>query len=143
MISNVVQKLPEKGSGNRVRVVFVFDECRVLLNDDEDQSTSAFACMRRAARSFPDSMGLAVVILDTVSRVSNLSPHSALDPSYRPRTMDSCKLFSPLYILPTIDHFATLVNKGDKLDTLLEPTVLYKYGRPLWGALMSSNIKLF
>jgi hypothetical protein len=141
-IRQVMGKIGRRNTN--VQLVFVFDEVRALLNNDRDQSRSAFACMRRAARYFPEKMGVAVVILDTVSRVSNLSPQSTLDPSYRPRTMDSCKLFKPLYVLPTVDHFVASVKEGkDKLADLLNPNILYKYGRPLWTALLSSNTKLF
>ena len=127
---------------NKLKVVFVFDEVRALLKEDkkEDQFNSPFACMRRAARYFPEKKGLAVVILDTVSRVSNLTPHSSLDPSYRPRETDNCKLFSPIFALPTIDSFDEPVKEGrDELSALLAPHVIYKYGRPLWKALLPRN----
>jgi hypothetical protein len=105
----------------------------------KNREASPFVAMRQAARRFPAGHGMVVVLLDTVSRISNLSPTSGLDPSLRPQLNgQGLLMFSPIYVLPTMDLTISRIKDGEsRLDYHLDPKVLYELGRPLWSASLS------
>lgn len=119
--------------------LFVFDEARSLLKNDSLKS-SLFLQLRRALWHFPTNSGAFSVVLDTISRISNFQPASMDDPSQRARH-ESHALFEPFYILSTTDVMVAPATQAKLLDDVIEPKVLYRYGRPLWGAQLDAVIE--
>lgn len=138
---NAIRKLlqPVDDSNAKVgdlTVVFVFDEVRATLRGNG----KAFADLRRVACEFPADSGLTVVLIDTVSRISNISPVADKDPSLR--IQSGVRLFPPIYLLPTMDIFASVHDVMGRvtLPQLLNPEVLYRLGRPLWNSYINRKI---
>jgi hypothetical protein len=124
---------------NRLNVLFVFDEARELIPKPKSQS-HPFACMRRMAGYFPDHCGLFVLLLDTASRVSNMAPGAFHDPSARARSLEN-KLYPPIYTIDTMDILREKNYENYELKELFKPHIRYRFGRPLWGALMMTPIR--
>ncbi|KAI9356592.1 hypothetical protein DFJ73DRAFT_758632, partial [Zopfochytrium polystomum] len=89
----------------KLKVVFVFDEARQLLSDRAGNPVEAkmtpFYLMRAAARNFASSSLAVVVIMDTKSRLSDLSPTARRDPSEKVAT-GKLKHFPPLYLIGSV-----------------------------------------
>jgi hypothetical protein len=133
-VAQVADEILNQEKVQTVRICFVFDEARALLgqtNEDLSMNANAFTSLRGVTSHFPSERGLAVVFLDTVSRISNLAPSAEKDPSARVRS--GSLLFPPVYLLRTIDIKADKFIPGLDLKDRLDPAVLYRYGRPLWG----------
>lgn len=128
-----------------LRICFVFDESRCLLevgpkiNAGNQEKVigknNAFNNMRRALIRFDDYANVFTLVMDTVSRLSNFQPTQVVDPSARVE-IEGKKLFEPLYLFPTTDVMAVKVNilETTKLEDAVHPSILYRYGRPMWGA---------
>lgn len=81
------------------------------------------------------------LLLDTTSKVANFSPPLTSDRSQKVKR-DTGQLFPPLYAINTISVFAKDSQKRHP-DGSEEATLdLFHYGRPLWGALISSGESL-
>ena len=129
-------------SKNILRICFVFDEARCLLEVGPITETSgsetagknvAFYNMRRALVHFDDKVNVFTLVMDTVSRLSNFQPTRTADPSARVE-IEGKGLFEPLYLCVTTDVMATRINMNRKLEDAVRPSILYRYGRPMWGA---------
>jgi hypothetical protein len=138
---NLVKKLsrffalkPQKdlANPNRLHILFVFDEARELIPKSHSHP---FDGMRRMASYFPDDSGLFVVLLDTALKVSNMAPDTFHGPSARV-SFSKNKLFAPIYTIATMDIFREKNYQKYSMNSLFEPQVRYRFGRPLWGALM-------
>lgn len=117
---------------DHLRLVFVFDEVRATLRN----KGLAFANLRRAAACFPEKCGITVVLIDTVSRVSNIVPVAESDPSTRVADKSNV-LFPPIYLLPTMDVYACQIKeKVTTLQDMLRLNIFYQLGRPLWKTMI-------
>ncbi|CAG8756083.1 4751_t:CDS:1, partial [Ambispora leptoticha] len=129
-------------SKNILRICFVFDEARYLLKvgpitetsgSEKADENKAFYNMRRALVHFDDKVNVFTLVMDTVSRLSNFQPTQTADPSARVES-EGKGLFEPLYLCVTTDVMATRINTNRKLEDAVRPSILYRYGRPMWGA---------
>jgi hypothetical protein len=119
---------------DQLRLLVVFDEVRDLLpKEDELKQSSAFAAMRRAATKIPQRSGFFIAMLDTVSRVSNLSPVNSKDYSQKV-VIGGLMLFPPIYLISTMD--IEVKDRPTTLKDVLSPRYQYCFGRPLWGSLL-------
>jgi hypothetical protein len=141
-LENAFEKLNESSGmqqylrdrrNTRMNVLFVFDEARSLLDIKYPAKTSRFLELRRALWYLPQSCGAFAVILDTTSRLSNFQPASLDDPSQRVKS-ENHDLFDPLYLLSTTDVMSMQTVKDATLHDIINPKLLYRYGRPMWGA---------
>ncbi|KAI9325467.1 hypothetical protein DFJ73DRAFT_965817 [Zopfochytrium polystomum] len=125
----------------KLKVVFVFDEARQLLSDRAGNPVEAkmtpFYLMRAAARNFASSSLAVVVIMDTKSRLSDLSPTARRDPSEKVAT-GKLKHFPPLYLIGSVD-VGLLSRYGLPLETALDPFEYLSHGRPLWKSLLDQR----
>jgi hypothetical protein len=140
---NGTKETPDAEYLQDLKILFVFDEARVLTSQT-GKDVNPFLSMRRAAQSFPMSSGLFVLLLDTASRVSNLSPGTFYDPSARARS-EKTVMFAPIYTFGTFDiNKPTFQDYGQlELKAIFSPHVRYRFGRPLWSILikMQGNFK--
>ncbi|CAG8571197.1 11265_t:CDS:2, partial [Ambispora leptoticha] len=127
---------------NILRICFVFEEARCLLEvgpitEKSGSKTAdknlAFYNMRRALVHFDDKVNVFTLVMDTVSRLSNFQPIRTADPSARVATGGK-RLFEPLYLCVTTDVMAKRIDMKRKLEDAVRPSILYRYGRPMWGA---------
>ncbi len=77
----------KKGKGNlsTVQTIFVFDECRQLIQEELSNKNTAFEYLRYSFASLPDSSTTFAVFLDTISLSLQRSetPPEIRDPSFR------------------------------------------------------------
>ena len=93
-----------KLSAPGLAVLFAFDEPGTLFKVEIGNSIRSrrFNILRRSFRIIPDDSSMFVVLSDTNSRVAQLVPPKAHDPSKR-ATIPSCELFPPYWQLASID----------------------------------------
>jgi hypothetical protein len=126
-------------SESPLRIVFAFDEVRELLkvNHLGQMGQTAFAELRRASQILPESMGIALALMDTTSYISNMAPSKGAFPSDKVKHQ-SCKLFDPIYLLPSMDIGA--INPiNNRMEDVLSLEVVYRYGRPMWAAFLQNQ----
>ena len=119
-----------------VKCLFAFDEARTLVNQKVEGET-LFYYVRRALKLLPKNVGIFTIFTDTHSNISNFSPVYYLDPSKRVAEKGS-RLFEPFYLLDTVD-MNTDFKQVPTLEESEDPQHFFRYGRPLWGALLSPS----
>lgn len=121
-------------------LVIALDEARSLLIDSTGRETNAFRNLRSALGEL-ESLNVIFVLTDTLSCLSNFSPATRRDPSYRPQKQFN--LLPPFYELLTMDALVTSnrLPQLERLDniTIESLAILLSQGRPLWGALFLEN----
>ncbi|GBC07239.1 hypothetical protein RclHR1_07320012 [Rhizophagus clarus] len=85
-----------------VCLLFCIDEVRVLLSSTVEQSISPFRLLRRALRGIKWN-GFFVLLLDTLSKISNFVPPESADSSSRDTSDTPLKLFYPYFRITTMD----------------------------------------
>src|SRR5687767_9870886 len=113
-----------------MNILFVFDEARSTKNNAQirfESSRTLFLELQHALWYFPQKCGAFTVVLDTTLRLSNSQPASK-----------NSELFDPLYILSTTDVMSTPTFRGESLNDVVDPRILYRYGRPMWGAQLNT-----
>lgn len=129
------------------------DEARMLLDGGEsllfrsfrDAIRSRFArTSKKGTLNLVKSQGdFFALLLDTTSKVANFSPPVTVDHSQKRHRGAGGQLFPPLFAIDTINVFAKDSKKRHP-DGSEEATMdLFHYGRPLWGARMTSGEGLF
>lgn len=127
------------------------DEARVLIDEEGSILFRSFRDAIRSRFSRTSKKGnlnpskpqgdFFALLLDTTSTVANFSPPLTSDRSQKVMR-DTGQLFSPLYAIDTINVFAKDSQRRHP-DGSEEATLdLFYYGRPLWGALISSGESL-
>lgn len=122
-----------------IRVVFIFDEARKLLDSNKPTSTkeSNFVLLRRAFTYFPRKIGcLAPLALmtDTTAKISNFAPIPSLEASARATTLPR-GMFPPFYLIANVDIWAPKHRDTTTLQDLEDWKYYCLFGRPHWGAL--------
>ncbi|KZZ88380.1 hypothetical protein AAP_04952 [Ascosphaera apis ARSEF 7405] len=136
-------------------MVLCLDEARVLLEKDsslydntDEEEISLFRAFQRAARErrgYPIGRlccDFFAVLLDTHSKVANFSPAAIFDPSQKVLATTASKLFPPIYSLNTFDSFAQRSEVLGLNGTRTALSTMFRYGRPLWGAILESGLSL-
>jgi hypothetical protein len=155
LIDVLLRVLVDEIPKNELLVLFVFDEARMLGLSSKKESR--FPLLRRSFQCLPffqvDKEGVLLfcTVLDTTSKLANLSPAPLVDPSFRIRIKGN-KLFPPFTMLDTIDawyHEAKIrvVNPEEPATALMDslvhemvrgtqqpndPTGAPQNGVPLW-----------
>jgi hypothetical protein len=102
-------------TAKQLQLLYVVDETKEMNEASGDRDR--FAWFRRALTALPyvsDQDPLAFcVVTDTTSRVANLSPSRALDPSFRVRDpLENKDLFPPCTVADTVDAWWHSFNKS-------------------------------
>jgi hypothetical protein len=114
-------------------LVIVLDEARTLLGNKEP---NAFRNLRRALKDL-GCRNVVVVLIDTISTISNFAPAESMDPSFR--RGERFKLLAPYYELTTTHNRAD-ASRGDGLDgSVGELAEVFSLGRQLWRAYCFRN----
>lgn len=122
-------------------LLIVFDEAKSLLERnsnvlEDDGDFSVFRNLRRALRSI-GSRNMILVFTDTLSSISNFTPASSFDSSYRPGK--NFYLLPPYYELLTYDSIRTFLESigrdANSFESVLHYAAVFSQGRPLWKAL--------
>ncbi len=118
-------------------IVIVIDEARCLL-DERTDVISQFRLLRKAQREL-ESSSVVLVFIDTTSTISNFSPASSFDSSFRPENRFS--LLPPYYEIQTylsVDIVKALFSAPHRRtfsdEFLAELVIRFCIGRPLWYA---------
>ncbi|GBB88042.1 hypothetical protein RclHR1_14590004 [Rhizophagus clarus] len=111
-----------------VTFLLCVDEASTLISSTS--KTSPFRLLRRALRKIKWN-GFFVLLLDTLSKISNFAPPKSIDPSSRDTSELPLKLFYPYFRLTTMDVFASN-NYEDEYWNLA------KFGRPLYISYLQS-----
>jgi hypothetical protein len=132
---------------SRLSLIFIVDECRSLLESQGDKlSKTYFEYFRLAFSRFPDSqdsLPIAGIFIDTVSKVSNFVPQNMPDPSLRITTKK--KLFPAYCAINVWDTGALerepkMFNPNFSSRELLD--FLKDFGRPAWAKMAAENVNL-
>ena len=102
MIKKSLQQL-QATSHTNLRLIFTFDEARSLLSVPVQERT-VFYHFRHALSHLPQNGGVFVIVTDTISKISNFAPVAGRDSSQRVSKL-GWKLYSPFYLLDTLDLF--------------------------------------
>ncbi|KAL1961862.1 hypothetical protein VTN77DRAFT_986 [Rasamsonia byssochlamydoides] len=125
--------------------IICFDEIRELFKVTYEEPPVKYLALRRAmrhqtkVREGVDNKRFFGLLLDTSSRISELSPSREMDPSLK--YLRPGHLFPPIYRLDTFDIFVGATGTQyhpNKLTQTETPALrsLFSFGRPLWGALL-------
>lgn len=131
-------------SQNKPSAVVCFDEARALLKSSAIPPEMPFLSLRRALRHQSkngrdtDEKRIFGLLLDTTSQISDFQP--PLDRDQSAKYLRPTELFPPLYRLDSIDVFAAGMTNL-RLSQCIDADVLFKYGRPLWAAPLTTNVK--
>jgi len=113
-------------------LILVLDEASSLLAMKQSGGVklSLFRNLRRAMRLI-GSQNFVLVLVDTLSSVSEFSPPSVFDPSYR--GAPGHEIFAPFYEVLTFD---SCLSRGSKTKNLRARNLalLFAQGRPIWSA---------
>jgi hypothetical protein len=113
---------------NSVTFLLCIDEARTLISSTS--KNSPFRLLHRALRKIKWN-GFFVLLLDTLSKISNFAPPKSVDPSSRDTSNLPLKLFYPYFRLTTTDVFESNTYEDKLWD-------LAKFGRPLYISYLQS-----
>lgn len=111
-------------------LVIVIDEARTLLKG-ESEEISIFRRLRRALRDIK-SKNMVIIFTDTLSSVSNFTPASTFDASYRPTY--KFLLLPPFYEILTYDELKPPEFTTD-FNSFQHYMDIFGQGRPIWKTL--------
>lgn len=115
-------------------LLIVFDEARVLLEEQDNDAVSIFRNLRRAQYNL-GSKSVVLVFIDTLSTVTNFSPAKKFETSGRIDQVDY-DLLPPYYEVLSYNSYLVNYQKSDYQRELLEELAeTFSHGRPLWTAL--------
>ncbi|CAI2196471.1 1713_t:CDS:1, partial [Funneliformis geosporum] len=126
-VNNSADFIFDKDS-SKVSFILCIDEARTLI--PSASKTSPFRLLRRALRKIKWN-GFFVLLLDTLSKISNFAPPKSIDPSSRDTSDLPLKLFYPYFRLTTMDVFESNTYKDESWN-------LAKFGRPLYISYLQS-----
>ncbi|CAI2170008.1 6307_t:CDS:2 [Funneliformis geosporum] len=115
---------------NNVCLLFCIDEARVLILPTVKHGISPFRFLRRALRGIKWS-GFFVLLLDTLSMISNFAPPKSADSSSHDTSDLPFKLFYPYFRITTMDVFESNTYENVSWD-------LAKFGQPLYISYLKS-----
>ncbi|CAG8605227.1 10610_t:CDS:2 [Ambispora leptoticha] len=127
---------PESG----IRLLFVFDEAKILTERETNCDKTNFECLQHALATLPayESGGRAfAIVTDTASKISNFAPSARRDPSYRVQKY-RLALYPPFYHIATLNTFMTQATEPKTLKQVTSSQYFFRYGRPLWGGLLKA-----
>src|SRR6185436_6631045 len=96
-------------SESGIQLLFVFDEAKILTEEETNRDKTNFECLRHALATLPtyESGGRAfAIVIDTASKISNFAPSARRDPSWRVQK-NRLALYPPFYHIATLDTFMT------------------------------------
>jgi len=128
-------------SESGIRLLFVFDEAKILTEGETNRDKTNFECLRHALAALPtyESGGRAfAIVTDTASKISNFAPSARRDPSWRVQK-NRLALYLPFYHVATLDTFMTQETEPKTLKQVASPQYFFRYGRPLWGGLLNAR----
>ncbi|EEP79269.1 predicted protein [Uncinocarpus reesii 1704] len=144
------------------QTLLCIDEARALLDHSQSVRFRSFerACANLFSRPrsglFPQSTdrpgekpqlysvlgSFFSLVLDTSSKLNNLSPAARYDPSQK-ETQFVGDLFPPIYAIRTWDSLSSDVTSQPKIDGSEESLrTLVRYGRPTWAAFLDNGADL-
>jgi len=129
-LNESVSFLTDDITNDDICFLFCIDEARVLISPTDEKSISPFRFLRRALRGIKWN-GFFVLLLDTLSKISNFAPPKSADSSSQDTSDLPLKLFYPYFQLTTMDTF-----KSNTYDN--ESWNLAKFGRPLYISYLES-----
>ncbi|CAG8649282.1 5507_t:CDS:2, partial [Paraglomus brasilianum] len=128
-------------SESGMRLLFVFDEAKILTEIETNRDKTNFECLRHALATLPtyESGGRAfAIVTDTASKISNFAPSARRDPSWHVQK-NRLTLYPPFYHIATLDTFMTQETEPKTLKQVASPQYFFHYGRPLWGGLLKAT----
>ncbi|CAG8495727.1 14163_t:CDS:2 [Funneliformis caledonium] len=126
---------------SKLKLVFAFDEIQYLLLSAE-KPIDRYYWLRIILRTlaevqYTDSCIFAVVT-DTMGELSNFAPQGKHDPSLRVQS-GSHELYPLYYLLDTFNiHIRKAALEPRTLDKAAKCDYIFRFGRPLWYAQLSS-----
>jgi hypothetical protein len=140
---SLLEDLPDVKLPKDMLLAIFFDEGREILNARVSDSRNAFRHVRDAWKKEALPPRVFVALTDTLSTLTNFAPPARADSSGRPDVPSEHgkQLFDPFYLLPNMDILA----RGDsktRSAARAEPSDLFRFGRPLWGGLLSAGLSV-
>lgn len=130
-------------NADQVLLTFALDEARCLLY--EYGGTSYFSIFRWMASYLKEGCGIFIVLVDTVSKISNFQPATIKDISYRYSKVGGTQLLPPFYTVNTFNILAPGERKWNDIqdstsDLASLLTSHFMRGRPLFGSYIRSRL---
>eukprot|EP00292_Cryptomonas_paramecium_P000037 CAMPEP_0113724070 /NCGR_PEP_ID=MMETSP0038_2-20120614/38837_1 /TAXON_ID=2898 /ORGANISM="Cryptomonas paramecium" /LENGTH=875 /DNA_ID=CAMNT_0000653855 /DNA_START=107 /DNA_END=2731 /DNA_ORIENTATION=+ /assembly_acc=CAM_ASM_000170 len=128
-------------------VLFVFDEAGNLFDDVDTKEwfdytsprAARFVALRRALSYFPHVKRAPFALMtDTTSRICNLCPVPHLGGSARIAS-GGWKLYEPFYLVVNVDVFAVMDGPPRTMRDVSDWRFYFRYGRPQWGAYLTTK----
>jgi hypothetical protein len=135
--------LPAVEMPKNMLLAIFFDEGREILNAKASDTRNAFRHVRDAWKREALPSRVFVALTDTLSTLTNFAPPARADSSARldVPSEHGKRLFDPFYLIPNMDILATSLQDSKTRSTArAEPSDLFRFGRPLWGGLLSAGL---